>query len=98
MIEDQLFEIRVRPLVSERSPLVAFLEDGATPILQRHLDAARLAMLTGSNPRYSVLRAPQHGRILRRVRRSEAKRGRGQQEEEEEEGEGEEGGRRHRYN
>ena len=64
------FTVRVRPLVSERAAFVAFLEDEATPILQRHLDAAKLGMLTGANPVYEVLEPPAYGRIIRRVRSS----------------------------
>ena len=63
-------EIRivVQPLI-EVNPLYA-LVGSRTRLTLRHLNASRLAAVTGSIPRYTIKRAPRLGRVKKVLRRS----------------------------
>jgi hypothetical protein len=66
-LRDQLFHIRVIPLVKRSEPFVC---ETKTALTQKNLDASQLAGLTNSNPIYFLIDAPKHGRIMRIVRPS----------------------------
>ncbi|CAM1295101.1 Uncharacterised protein g1191 [Pycnogonum litorale] len=67
-LDEQVFEIRVKPLVRQSLPLL----DGSTDSFKTFLslsvlDASQLAHQTDSNPLYSIVAAPKFGKI-RRIR------------------------------
>jgi chondroitin sulfate proteoglycan 4 len=66
-LKDQLFNIRVIPLIKRTEPFVC---ETKTPLTQKHLDASQLAGLTNSNPIYFLVDVPKHGKIMRIVRPS----------------------------
>lgn len=63
VLDRQIFNVSVAPLIgSVKRPIRAAIGE-KTPITVASLDASRLAMLTNSNPTFTILRKPRYGKI-----------------------------------